>query len=204
MLLAERGLLDRVEILGTDLSTAAIARAKQGRHTRRALRLDPPPELVERYLDRAATGVTVTPRIHRAVEFRTLNLLDDAAVAALGTFDVILSRNVLIYFSDELVVRIVDRIARALAPNGVIPVGVVSAVARTVLARLRRAGDLVVIATARDGSDALAKIDELDPDVVTLDLTMPTIDGIGVLRALQGRQRPRVIVVRMSSIETEF
>ena len=124
MLLAERGLLDRVEILGTDLSTAAIARAKQGRHTRRALRLDPPPDLVERYLDRVATGVTVTPRIHRAVEFRTLNLLDDAAVAALGTFDVILCRNVLIYFSDELVVRIVDRIARALAPNGVIAVGV--------------------------------------------------------------------------------
>ena len=79
-----------------------------------------------------------------------------------------------------------------------------SAFARTVLARLLRAGDLDVIATARDGSDALAKIDELDPDVVTLDLTMPTIDGIGVLRALQGRQRPRVIVVSMSSIETEL
>ncbi|HEY6035985.1 MAG TPA: chemotaxis-specific protein-glutamate methyltransferase CheB [Kofleriaceae bacterium] len=79
-----------------------------------------------------------------------------------------------------------------------------SAFARTVLARLLRGGDLDVVATARDGSDALAKIDELDPDVVTLDLTMPTVDGIGVLRALQGRQRPRVIVVSMSSIDTEL
>ena len=79
-----------------------------------------------------------------------------------------------------------------------------SAFARTVLSRLLRAGDLDVVATARDGADALAKIDQLDPDVVTLDLTMPTVDGLGVLRALAGRARPRVIVVSMSSIDTEL
>lgn len=79
-----------------------------------------------------------------------------------------------------------------------------SAFARTVLARLLRAGNLEVVATARDGADALDKIDKLDPDVVTLDLTMPTVDGLGVLRALAGRARPRVIVVSMSSIETEL
>lgn len=80
-----------------------------------------------------------------------------------------------------------------------------SAFARTVLARLLRAGgQLDVIATARDGADALEKIGELDPDVVTLDLTMPTVDGLEVLRALGGRPRPRVIVVSMSSIDTEL
>jgi len=124
MLLAERGVLDRVEIIATDLSTAAIARAKEGRHTRRSLRADHPAELAQRYLDRVPNGVIVSPRIHRAVEFRTLNLLDDPAIATLGKFDVILCRNVLIYFSDELVVRIVDKLARALQPGGVIAVGV--------------------------------------------------------------------------------
>jgi len=124
MLLAERGLLDRVEILATDLSTAAIARAREGKHGRRSLRSDHPAELAQRYLDRVASGVLVTPRIQRAVEFRALNLLDDAAIAALGAFDVVLCRNVLIYFSDELVVRIVDKLTRALAPGGVIAVGV--------------------------------------------------------------------------------
>jgi two-component system chemotaxis response regulator CheB len=79
-----------------------------------------------------------------------------------------------------------------------------SAFARTVLARLLRAGNLDVVATARDGADALEKIAEHDPDVVTLDLTMPTVDGLAVLRALAGRARPRVIVVSMSSIETEL
>jgi two-component system chemotaxis response regulator CheB len=80
-----------------------------------------------------------------------------------------------------------------------------SAFARTVLSRLlRENGNIDVIGTARDGADALEKITKLDPDVVTLDLTMPTIDGIEVLRALEGRARPRVIVVSMSSIDTEL
>ncbi|MEP6861511.1 MAG: protein-glutamate O-methyltransferase CheR [Deltaproteobacteria bacterium] len=124
MLLAERGVLEKVEIHATDLSSAAITRAKEGRHARRALRADHPIELAQRYLDRVGTGMIVTPWIHRAVQFRTLNLLDDAAVAALGRFDVILCRNVLIYFSDALVVKIVDKLARALQPHGVIAVGI--------------------------------------------------------------------------------
>ena len=79
-----------------------------------------------------------------------------------------------------------------------------SAFARTVLARLLRAsGKIDVVATARDGTDALARIAALDPDVITLDLTMPELDGLGVLRALAGRARPRVIVVSMSNIETD-
>lgn len=77
-----------------------------------------------------------------------------------------------------------------------------SAFARTVLSKLlRQHGDIDVVGTARDGADALDKIDVLDPDVVTLDLTMPGIDGLGVLRALQSRARPRVLVVSTSTVE---
>lgn len=79
-----------------------------------------------------------------------------------------------------------------------------SAFARTVLARLLRAGGVDVIGSARDGADALEQIEALDPDVVTLDLTMPSVGGIDVLRALASRPRPRVIVVSMSSNETEL
>ncbi len=80
-----------------------------------------------------------------------------------------------------------------------------SAFARTVLSRLLRAsGALDVAGTARDGQDALDKIAELDPDLVTLDLTMPNVDGLGVLRALANRPRPRVIVVSISSVDTEL
>jgi two-component system chemotaxis response regulator CheB len=80
-----------------------------------------------------------------------------------------------------------------------------SAFARTTLAKLLRAsGQIDVVGTARDGLDAVARIGELDPDVVTLDLTMPELDGIGVLRALAGRARPRVIVVSISGGDTEL
>ncbi len=80
-----------------------------------------------------------------------------------------------------------------------------SAFARTLLARvLRETGAIDVVGSARNGNDALARIAELDPDVVTLDLTMPELDGIGVLRALQQRSRPRVIVVSISGVDSEL
>jgi two-component system chemotaxis response regulator CheB len=80
-----------------------------------------------------------------------------------------------------------------------------SAFARTTLAKLLRASDAVeVVGSARDGLDAIERIAELDPDVVTLDLTMPELDGIGVLRALAGRAWPRVVVVSISGGDTEL
>ena len=80
-----------------------------------------------------------------------------------------------------------------------------SAFARTVLARLLRAsGKIDVVSTAHDGDDALERIAALDPDVVTLDLTMPNVGGLDVLRALRGRARPRVIVVSISTVDTEL
>ena len=79
-----------------------------------------------------------------------------------------------------------------------------SAFARTVLSRvLRTSGAIDVVATARDGRDALEQIAALDPDVITLDLTMPELDGLAVLRALAGRKRPRALVVSISSIDTD-
>jgi two-component system chemotaxis response regulator CheB len=80
-----------------------------------------------------------------------------------------------------------------------------SAFARTVLARLMRAsGKIDIVGTEPDGGHALERIAALDPDVVTLDLTMPGLDGLAVLRALRGRARPRVIVVSISTIESEL
>jgi two-component system chemotaxis response regulator CheB len=74
-----------------------------------------------------------------------------------------------------------------------------SAFARKVLREvLQTAPNLEIVGTARDGLDALGKIEELDPDVVTLDLVMPNLDGLETLRALQGRARPKVVVVCMA------
>jgi chemotaxis protein methyltransferase CheR len=124
MLLDARGLLDRVELLGTDVSAQAIAHAAAGQHRKHALRDDHPVDLAARYLEAAPGGVVVAPRIRRAVTFRTLNLFDTEAVRALGRFDVILCRNVLIYFRDDHITRIIDQLASSLAPGGLLAVGV--------------------------------------------------------------------------------
>lgn len=130
MLLAERGILDRVEILATDLSELAITRARAGRHSRRALRVGHPAALAARYLEVTGDVVRVATALHATVRFAQLNLLDDAAIARLGVFDVVLCRNVLIYFQDAGIPPVVERLTRALAPGGLLAVGVAESLLR--------------------------------------------------------------------------
>jgi two-component system chemotaxis response regulator CheB len=78
-----------------------------------------------------------------------------------------------------------------------------SAFARKVLREaLSTSPAIEVVGIARDGLEALERIAELAPDVVTLDLVMPGLDGLGVLRALPARGGPRVVVVSISDAES--
>ena len=52
---------------------------------------------------------------------------------------------------------------------------------------LARDSSIEVVGTAMDGAFALKKIEELQPDVVTLDLEMPRMDGMETLRLIMGR-----------------
>jgi two-component system, chemotaxis family, protein-glutamate methylesterase/glutaminase len=81
-----------------------------------------------------------------------------------------------------------------------------SAFARKVVRDILSArGGFEVVAIARDGIDALERIAELAPDVVTLDLVMPNLDGLGVLEALKSLpHRPRVVVVSMAGEDSEL
>lgn len=56
--------------------------------------------------------------------------------------------------------------------------------------------ELTLAGEAADGEEALTRIEETRPDVVLLDVRMPVLDGLGVLRRLQGRpDAPAVIVL---------
>lgn len=82
-----------------------------------------------------------------------------------------------------------------------------SAFARKVVREVLTASPFVeVVGVARDGLEALEKIAELRPDVITLDLVMPHLDGLGVLQALSsaGPGAPRVIVVTASDAESDL
>ena len=65
---------------------------------------------------------------------------------------------------------------------------------------LQRDPAIEVIGTAMDGAIGLKKIAELRPNVVTLDLNMPRMDGIEMLRQITGKHHVPVIVV---SAQTE-
>jgi two-component system, chemotaxis family, protein-glutamate methylesterase/glutaminase len=70
---------------------------------------------------------------------------------------------------------------------------------RSVLGGALGAAGFDVVATASDGDDALAKCRELRPDAMTLDLAMPGLDGIGVLRAMRAADAPDLPVIVVSA-----
>ena len=67
--------------------------------------------------------ISVHPEICAAVEWKRLNLLDQSVISAMGVFDVVLLRNVLIYFADPTVRRVLASVERVLAPDGYLLVG---------------------------------------------------------------------------------
>ena len=66
---------------------------------------------------------------------------------------------------------------------------------------LKRDSDIDVVGTAMDGAFGLKKIENLKPDVVTLDLEMPRMDGMEMLRQITRKSRVPVIIV--SALSTE-
>ncbi|MCO5166345.1 MAG: protein-glutamate O-methyltransferase CheR [Planctomycetes bacterium] len=123
MLLAARGALDRVELVATDVSERALARAREGRYGPRALRAAPPRAL-DPWVERAGDRLVVRRELIERVRWGRLNLLDAEGRRALGRFDVILCRNVLIYFADATARGVVQGLVDRLAPDGALFVGV--------------------------------------------------------------------------------
>ena len=80
-----------------------------------------------------------------------------------------------------------------------------SAFARKVIREVLSADpEIEVIGHARDGLEAIEKIADLKPDVVTLDLVMPDLDGLGVLKALPKDTVSKIIVVSVSGSQSEL
>lgn len=130
MMLADRGLLDAVDIVATDISQRALARARAGRFGARSVRVVPTPGLAARYLRPAGPGYTIDPTLLARISWRQANLVDAALTEPLGRFDAVLCRNVFIYFHDRTIRVVVERLASALVPGGVLLVGVAESLLR--------------------------------------------------------------------------
>jgi chemotaxis protein methyltransferase CheR len=112
-----------VRILGTDLSGAALARARKGEYRERAVReLDP--LLRRRYFEENRGQFVVGDRLRSLVTFAPHNLTRDP-IPPLGAapFDLILCRNVLIYFDGDTVESVVASLEHAVAASGTLVLG---------------------------------------------------------------------------------
>jgi chemotaxis protein methyltransferase CheR len=112
-----------VRILATDIAAAALAQAGAARYGARAAR-HVEPAIRERYFHMEDGFVCVGDRLRALVELRRHNLVRDP-IPPFGerAFDVILCRNVLIYFDRPTVERVVSALEGALAPSGLLVLG---------------------------------------------------------------------------------
>ena len=71
------------------------------------------------------------------------------------------------------------------------------------LVRMNLQAEGYTVLEAVDGQDALDKITAQDPDVIVLDVRMPRVDGLGVLRRLQGQGETRRVVMLTGATDEE-
>jgi chemotaxis protein methyltransferase CheR len=128
-LLAERHVLDRCELIASDVSDAALARAREGRYRGRSLRTDGL-DLATRWLLREGDVVVVPPSFREAVKLRRVNLCDRAQVVAQGEFDLIVCRHALIYFSDATIAAVIASLTERLRVGGAMLVGITESLLR--------------------------------------------------------------------------
>jgi len=111
-----------IKILATDLSEATLQKARGGAYSASAMR-STDPALAQRYFSREGSRYVLSPEIRSLVEFRQLNLFNEAEIAALPEIDAVFCRNVLIYFAKEARERAVAAIYQRLAPKGLLFLG---------------------------------------------------------------------------------
>ena len=113
---------DSVEIHANDVSTAALNAARRGEYSEKSLRLLDG-AYRSKYFRQVADGrFAVCETVKRMVKFNQFSLVD-AARQAMGWWDIIFCRNVLIYFAQGLATQILGGIAKCLADDGHLFVG---------------------------------------------------------------------------------
>ena len=123
MLFAERQDTGRPmpEIVATDVSDAAVARAKSGRYTQFEIQRGLPIRRMMRWFEADGSDWVARPDLTRLVTVRRNNLVADRPPS--GKFDVVLCRNVLLYLSTATKADVFARFADVIRPGGTLVLG---------------------------------------------------------------------------------
>ena len=112
----------KIDILGTDLSSEMVERAKSGIYSQFEVQRGLPITYLMKYFSQIGTDKwQIKDNLRQMVQYREGNLLTE--FGAVGVFDVIYCRNVLIYFDQPTKTRVLDALSHVLAPDGVIFLG---------------------------------------------------------------------------------
>jgi len=112
-----------VSIRGIDVNPAALEKAAAARYSTWSLR-ETPADAQARWFRPLGRELTLVEPIRAAVRFDQRNLTaDDPLLLAPGTYDLILCRNVIMYFTLETAQAVIARLTRALAPGGYLFLG---------------------------------------------------------------------------------
>lgn len=124
MLGLEAGLVPGVDfrVYASDISRAVLAKARRGVYREASFR-ETEPLLRQRYFVQKDGLNRISDEVKRHVDFMHMNLLDEAKVSLLGRMDVILCRNVIIYFDAETKKRVIKTFHDKLAPGGYLLLG---------------------------------------------------------------------------------
>jgi len=88
------------EIFGIDIDSTVIEKAKKGIFSKRSIQFLPPKLLKEYFTQLDNNSYQIADSLREVIEFKVVNVMNKLELRRLGKFDVIFSRNMLIYFDD--------------------------------------------------------------------------------------------------------
>ncbi len=145
-LLDEGNLVEKrdFEIVGIDIDSNVIQKAKNGLFTKRSIQFVPP-KLLKEYFTQEGNMYRIADFLREAIDFRVSNVMDKIKLKRLGKFDVIFSRNMLIYFDDESRKQVAMNFYEMLKPKGYVFLGHAESMNRIVsVFRTKKLGDSIV------------------------------------------------------------
>lgn len=112
----------KIQVVGTDINQRVLDMSRKGIYSGRSLK-DVPPAFLVKYFSRNGDAYEVKPAIRDMVEFWTLNLNDKSKLRLMYNFDIIFCRNVIIYFSKDIVKQIISSFYDSLRKGGFVFLG---------------------------------------------------------------------------------
>ena len=111
----------KIRIIATDLSAEMLARAREGRYSQLEVNRGLPASLLVKYFRQHGSDWQIREDLRRRVEFQIVNLAETWPL--LPPMDVVLMRNVLIYFGVETKKKILSKVRQLLKPDGFLFLG---------------------------------------------------------------------------------